>query len=126
MLERLAQAAAFDQFAQGIGLHRREHAVEIQVQFHARQLEEMREQQFSLQTWRLDIFFAEELRAFLNRFEDGHTQRLNGGFVPRQPADFWSGSKTSRRRSVNATRSGYSRNSSFPASVRRTTPGVSN
>jgi hypothetical protein len=53
-----------------------EHAVEIQIQFHARQLEQMREEQFGLQARGLDIFFGEKFRAFLNRFEDGHQRSI--------------------------------------------------
>ncbi len=57
--------------------HRRQSALEIQVQFHARHFQQMREQQFGLQARRFDIFFAEKFRAFLDRFEDGHTRSLN-------------------------------------------------
>ena len=76
MLQRLALAATFDQFAQRIRFRRRQNAVEIQIQFHARHFEQVRKQKFDLQARRLDIFFAEKIRAFLNRFEDGHAQSL--------------------------------------------------
>ena len=88
MLERFAQAAAFDQFAQAIGFRGRQGAVEVEIQLHARHFEQMREQQFRLQARRLDIFFGEEFRAFLNRFEDRHAHRLNRRCQPRQP-DVW-------------------------------------
>jgi hypothetical protein len=38
-----------------------------------------------LQARRLDIFFAEKFRAFLDRFEDGHAARLNFWRAVRQP-----------------------------------------
>jgi hypothetical protein len=77
VLKRLALAAAFDKFAQRVGFRRREHALEIKIQLHARQLEQMREEQFGLQSRRLDVFLAEKFRAFLNRFKDGHAEILN-------------------------------------------------
>ena len=77
VLERFALAAAFDEFAQRVRFRRREHALEVQIQFHARQLEQMREQEFGLQSRRLDIFFAEKIRALLNRLKDGHAEILN-------------------------------------------------
>jgi len=36
----------------------------------------VREQKFNLQARRLDVFFAEKFRAFLDRFEDGHATNL--------------------------------------------------
>ena len=72
VLERFAQAAAPDEFPQGIGFRRGQHAVEIEVQFHARQLEQMRQEQFRVQARRTHLFFAEKFRAFLDGFENGH------------------------------------------------------
>ena len=69
-------AATFDKFAQGIGFGWRQCALEIQIQFHARHLEQVREEKFNLQARRLDVFLAEKIRAFLDRFEDGHARSL--------------------------------------------------
>ena len=77
VLERFVLAAAFDEFAQRVRFRRCERALEIQIQFHARHFEEMREQQFGLQARRFDAFFGQKFRAFLNRFEDGHAASLN-------------------------------------------------
>ena len=85
MLEGFARAAAFDEFAQGIGLRGREGAVEIEVQFHARHFEEMGEEEFRLQARGLDIFFAEEIGAFLDRFEDGHGREFRAVEIIAQP-----------------------------------------
>ena len=49
MLERFAPAPTLDEFAQPVRFHRRQSALEIQIQFHARHFEQMREQQFGLQ-----------------------------------------------------------------------------
>ena len=62
------------------------HALEVQIQFHARHFEQMREQKFGLQPRRLDAFFAKEIRAFLNRFEDGHAINLNS--IARKQSQF--------------------------------------
>ncbi len=77
VLKRFVLAAALDEFAQRVRFRRRERALEIQVQFHARQVQEMREQQFGLQARRFDAFFGQKLRTFLNRLEDGHAASLN-------------------------------------------------
>ena len=77
MLERFALAAAFDEFAQRVRFRRREHTLEIEIQFHSRQLEQVREKKFYLQARRFDTFFAEKIRALLNRFKNGHVKNLN-------------------------------------------------
>jgi len=64
VLQRLALAPAFDEFAQRVRFRRGEHALEIQIQLHARQLEQMRQQQLGLQARRLDAPFGEKFRAF--------------------------------------------------------------
>ena len=69
-----------------IRFRRRQHAVEIQIQFHARHLEQMREEQLRLQARRLDVFFGEKFGAFLNRFEDGHDHSLCGNERLNNPA----------------------------------------
>ena len=43
VLERFTLATAFDEFTQRVRFRRGEHALEIQIQFHARQFEQMRE-----------------------------------------------------------------------------------
>ena len=78
MLERFALSAAPDEFAQAVHFRRCKHALEVQIQFHARQFEQMREQQFGLQARRLNAFFGEKFRALLNRFKNRHARSLNG------------------------------------------------
>ena len=84
VLQRFALAAAFDEFAQRVRFRRGEHALEIQIQLHARQLEQMREQEFGLQARRFNAFFGEKFRALLNRFENGHADSLNPDGVIKQ------------------------------------------
>ena len=67
-----SRSAAFDEFAQRVRFRRGEHALEIQIQFHARQLEQMREQEFGLQARRLDALLGEKFRALLNGFKNRH------------------------------------------------------
>ena len=84
MLQRFALSAAFDEFAQRVRFRRGEHALEIQIQVHAGQLEQMREQEFRLQARRINALFGEKFRALLNRFEDGHAASLNQNDVLEQ------------------------------------------
>ena len=70
-------AAPFDKSAQNVRFSRCQHALEVQIQFHARQLEQMREQEFGLESRGLDAFFAEKIRALLNCLKDGHAEILN-------------------------------------------------
>ena len=72
MLERFALATALDEFAKAVHFRRGECALEVQIQFHAWQLEQMCEQEFGLQARRLDAFFGEKFRALLDRFENRH------------------------------------------------------
>ena len=58
MLERFAPATAFDEFTQRVRFRRGERAFEIQIQLHARQPEQMREQEFGLQARRFDALFG--------------------------------------------------------------------
>ncbi len=78
MLQRFALSAAPDEFAKAFRFRRGEHSLEIQVQVHARQREQMREQEFGLQARRLDALVGEKIRALLNRFENRHARSLNG------------------------------------------------
>ena len=73
MLQRLALAAAPDEFAQAVNLRRREHALELEIQPHARLLEQMCQQQFRLQPGRIYPLLGQELRAALNGFKNRHT-----------------------------------------------------
>ena len=84
MLERFAPATALDEFAKAVHFRRCKYALEIQIQFHSRQFEQMRQQQLDLQTRRFDAFFDQEIRALLNRFEDGHAASLNQNDVLEQ------------------------------------------
>ena len=78
MLKRFALGTALDEFAKAVHFRRGERALEIQIQLHARQLEQMREQELGLQARRPDAFLREEFRALLDRFENGHARSLNG------------------------------------------------
>ena len=77
MLEWFALAATFDRFPQRVRFRRGERTLEIQIQLHARQLEQMREQKLGLQARRLHALSGEKIRAFLNRFKNGHVKNLN-------------------------------------------------
>lgn len=79
MLERFSIAPALDEFPQFFEFSFGENALEVQIQFHAWHLQEMREQQLNLQSRRFDSFLREKFRAALDDFEDGHGARL--GFV---------------------------------------------
>ncbi len=76
MLKRLPLAAAFDEITERIRFHRRQYSLKIQIQLHARHLEQMSKQQVGLQARGLDTFFGKKFSAFLNRFEDGHATNL--------------------------------------------------
>src|SRR5438552_3398375 len=75
MLERLALAAAFDQRTELFGFGGRERALEVQVEFHARQLEQIGEERFGLEPRRFDPFFRQKSRAFLNALKHRHAQQ---------------------------------------------------
>ena len=75
MLQRLALAAPLDEFAKVINLRRREHPLKLEVQPHARLLEQVRQQQFRLQPGRINPLFDQELRAALNSFKNCHTAK---------------------------------------------------
>ncbi len=72
MLQRLAPSAPLHQPAQFIHLRRRQRALEIQIQPHPRQLEDVRQQQLRLQPGRIHTLPGEEFRAALNGFQNGH------------------------------------------------------
>lgn len=78
VLEGFAEAAALDEFTKLAGFAGGENALEVEVQFHAGELQEMGEEQLGLQARGLDAFFGEEIGAFLDGFEDGHGSRLRG------------------------------------------------
>src|SRR6185437_6540069 len=73
-LEWLTLGAAFYEIAESGCFAFGQGALEVQVELHARQLENVREEQFGLQSRGLDIFFCQELGAFLNALKDGHVQ----------------------------------------------------
>ena len=53
MLQRLALAAALDEFAKAVNFGGREHSLKLEVQPHARLPEQVRQQQFRLQPGRI-------------------------------------------------------------------------
>lgn len=73
MLERFPRAAFLDERSQLPGLGLGEAARKIQVEIQPRDFEQMRDQEFGLQTRRADPLFAQELRAALNHFQDRHS-----------------------------------------------------
>ena len=75
MLQRLALAAAPDEFAKAVHFRRREHPLKLQVKPHARLLEKVRQQQFRLQPGRIYPLLAQELRAALNGFKNRHADK---------------------------------------------------
>jgi hypothetical protein len=79
MLERFALSAAFDEFAKRVSFGFAQRALEVQIQLHARNLQDVREQQLGLQPWRVDIFFGQEFRAFLNALKDRHCEQCMKG-----------------------------------------------
>ena len=76
MLERLALAAPPHQLAHRVEFRLGKGALEVQVELHARQFEEVREQQFRLQTWRVHVLPGQEFRAFLNDFKHCHARAV--------------------------------------------------
>ena len=77
MLEGFALSAAFNHFPEGVRFCRCERTLEIQIQLHSWHFEQMREKQFGLQARGIHAAFGEEVRTFLNRFQDGHGEILN-------------------------------------------------
>jgi hypothetical protein len=72
VLQRFAPAAADQEFAEGVLLFSGKNALEIQVQFHAGSLEDMREQQFGVQARGFNAFFGEKINPMLDGLQDGH------------------------------------------------------
>src|ERR1035441_4734169 len=75
MLQRLALAAALDEFAKAVNLRRREHSLKLKVQLHARLPEQVRQQQLRLQPGRLYPLLGQEIRAALNGFKNRHIDK---------------------------------------------------
>jgi hypothetical protein len=75
MLQRLTLAAAPHQLAEAVHLRRREDAFKIQVQTHARLLQQVRQQQLRLQPRRVHPLLGQELRAALNDFQNRHRRQ---------------------------------------------------
>src|SRR5204863_3664474 len=59
-------------FAERLQLRFLQNTLEIQINLHARHLQQMRDDQFDLQSRRLNAFFREKLGAALNDFENCH------------------------------------------------------
>lgn len=76
MLERFAFAAADDGFAERVGFSGGQGALEIQVEIHARHLEEVGQEQLGLQARGFDAAFGQKIGALLYRFQDGHGRKL--------------------------------------------------
>ncbi len=72
VLERLALAAALDEFAERVQFGLGQLAFEVQVELHARELQDMRKQLLCLQAGRVHTLFGEEIGTFRDDFEDGH------------------------------------------------------
>ena len=73
---RLPLAAPPHQGAHRVQLRIRKRAVEVQVELHARQLEEVREQQLGLQTRRFYVLPSQELRTFLDDLKHCHAHAM--------------------------------------------------
>ena len=78
MLQRLALAATLDQFAECGQFRVGQRALEIQVEFHARKLEDVRQQQLCLQARRVHPALREKRRAFLNDLKHRHARSVGG------------------------------------------------
>ena len=76
MLERLVLAAPLHQLADRVQLRLGKGALEVQVEIHARQLEEVREQQFRLQPWRVHVLPGQERRTFLDDLKHCHARAV--------------------------------------------------
>src|ERR1035437_8897448 len=75
MLQRFALAATLDEFAKAVNFGGREHSLKLEIQPHARLLEQVRQQQFRLQPGRIYPLLGQELRAALNGFKNRHTDK---------------------------------------------------
>ena len=76
MLEGFAVAAAADEFAQVIDFFGGEDALELEVELHARELEDVRQQQLGLEAGRVNALFRQEFGAALNGFKNGHGRKI--------------------------------------------------
>jgi len=76
VLRRFALAAALDQLAKLVQFLRREGAFEVQIELHARHLEQMRQKQFHLEARRVHAFFGQKIRALLDDFKHRHPPNL--------------------------------------------------
>ena len=76
MLEGFAVAAAADEFAQVIDFLRREGALELEVELHARELEHMRQQKLGLEAGGINALFRQKFGAALNGFKNGHGRKI--------------------------------------------------
>ena len=77
MLQGLALPAAFDQLTESTFFFARKRALEIQIQLHARDFKQVRQQEFRLEPRGIDTFFCKELGAALNDFENGHRKGVS-------------------------------------------------
>ena len=67
-----ALAAAAHEFPEGVLLVVGQDALEVQAQFHARDLEHVGEEKFGMQARGFDAFFGEKINAALDGLQNGH------------------------------------------------------
>src|SRR5215470_13338660 len=77
VLQWLALTAPFDQLAETLEFRLRKFALEIQIELHARHLEQMRQQQFRLQPRRIHALVLQKFGAALDDFQNGHWQTVS-------------------------------------------------
>ena len=78
VLQRLALAAALDERAESGEFGFSQKPLEIEVEFHARHLEDVREEKFDLEAGGINAAFGEVIGAALDGFQDGHAERVRG------------------------------------------------
>src|SRR5258705_3441133 len=76
MLQRFALAPTANQLAKYVHLGGTKSALEVQIQLHARKLEQVRQKQLGLQPGRVHALFGQKFCAPLNNFQDRHPGTL--------------------------------------------------
>ena len=76
VLQGFALAAATDEFAEGALLVIREGAFEVQVKFHARNLEDVGEEKLGVQARGFGAFFGEKINTALDGLQHGHRHTI--------------------------------------------------
>ena len=88
MLERLALAAAFHEFAECVKFGGRKFPLEVQVKFHARKFEHFAKEQFRLQPCGLDAFLCEKFGTFLDHFQHRHVASVGNAALCSNGIDY--------------------------------------